>query len=88
MKIYKLTFNKYTNALRDTVSDGLHYLTCKGDGYEDGYLMVLTNSFEKVIEEFQKYGDGVKLVKYVGEGFLREYKKDKGKAGNKNIENG
>lgn len=76
MKIYKITFNEYTNCLRDTVWSGdkeinLHCQKDYGDAL--GYLMVLTDDLSKVVKEFQNCGKGIRSLEYVGSGFLRNY---------------
>ena len=62
-KVYKITFNEYTNALRDTV-----VYRKKPD--ELGDFVSVYNSSILVIEdqliEIQKYGNGIKSAEFVG----------------------
>ena len=61
--VYKITFNEYTNALRDTV-----VYRKKPD--ELGDFVSVYNSSILVIEdqliEIQKYGNGIKSAEFVG----------------------
>jgi len=58
-KIYRITFNEYTNALRDTIYNE----------DEDRYLDIpdLFLIKEGDVQFFQGYGGGIKEMKFVGE---------------------
>ena len=66
MKIYKITFNKYTNALGDTISktyeNGNTSYISLTKCYGDGYIMIMTDDIGKYIREMdlQEYGNGIK----------------------------
>lgn len=62
-KIYAIRFNRYTNALRDTVSDGgdigkTEYIHCD----ECGCLLIREDEFDY----YRKFGGGIKEMSYVG----------------------
>ncbi|MBR4397351.1 MAG: hypothetical protein IKS93_05805 [Methanobrevibacter sp.] len=69
VKLYRVTFNQYTNCMRDTVAkhtkvegkDGTEYLTIpKGD------LIVR----EDELNEYKEYGDGFESIRIVGEMYI------------------
>lgn len=81
-KVYRITFNTYTNSMKDTVAryrsqnpkGDAAYISCAQDTrYSEGYLMVLTDDLSRVVAEFQDYGDGIKSIEFVGQGFHRDY---------------
>lgn len=82
-KIYKITFNQYTNALCDTVCyyfkddegvDRSDYLSCVKDfSGQEGYIMIMTNDIAESLKAFQKYGDGIKLLEYIGSGVFKNF---------------
>ena len=63
-KIYSITFNQYTNCLNNTVSDGnkeigkTEYVHCDSDGS----LLIREDEFDF----YQKYGQGIKSMNYIG----------------------
>ena len=64
-KIYEITFNRYTNALRNTVSDGnpdiakIKYI----DLPDDVPFLVR----ESTLPYYSRYGGGISVAKCVGE---------------------
>lgn len=84
-KVYRITFNTYTNSLKDTVArykeshpkSGATYLHCHQDTRgSDGYLMILTDDLSRTLAEFQGYGDGIKHAEYIGTGFYRDWEEE------------
>ena len=73
MRLYKLTFNDYTNALRDTISNKgkfpPEYITIK-----DGILYVAIEDI-KQLEWFDNYGNGIKIAECLGGVMVLEGKK-------------
>jgi len=58
IELYKVTFRKYTNSLRDTVrNDNGDYIDTP-----DGCLI----ASEETLEALRQYGEGFKTVEYVG----------------------
>jgi len=64
MKLYKLTFNEYTNGLKDTISNHEKiqpfYITV-----ENGILYVAVTKISE-LEWLDRYGDGIKIAEYLG----------------------
>lgn len=59
VRLYKITFNSYTNCTNDTVSnDDGEYITIPKVG-----LIIR----EDEIEQYKSYGDGIKELSIVGE---------------------
>lgn len=68
-KVYKITFNEYTNAMRDTVvyrkkPDELgDFVAVYNTGsFSEGSILVM----EDQLIEIQKYGNGIKSAEFVG----------------------
>ena len=62
-KIYSVTFNQYTNCMKDTVS-------VKNDDGTYDYLDVGDSPLlirEEEIEKYRHWGEGIKDLHYVGE---------------------
>lgn len=64
-KIYEITFNRYTNALRNTVSDS------NPDIAKIKYIKLPDNVpflvRESALPYYSRYGDGISVAKCVGE---------------------
>ena len=75
VKLYKITFRRYTNASCDTVAchenscTGPEYVHCENDG-EKGFIICS----EYDIGFFQKYGMGIDTMEYVGPYYGDRYK--------------
>ena len=74
MKVYKITFNEYTNALRDTISNKTadNYISVN----KDGSLYVICEQV-KQLQEFDNYGKGIKEVECLGGGIVLNSKTQK-----------
>lgn len=61
-KVYEVEFMRYTNCMKDTVSDGAEIGKTK-------YIEVGKESFlikESDFPKYQKYGGGFRIVRFVG----------------------
>ena len=61
-KVYEVEFMQYTNAMRDTVSDG-------GEIGKTKYINVGKEPFlirESEFDKYMKFGKGFRIVKFVG----------------------
>ena len=82
MRIYKLTFNQYTNSLMDTISCEKiqpRYITCR-----DGELLVGVDEFIQ-LKDLDLYGNGIKTVELIGYALVLE-KKDRNDFENSSLE--
>jgi len=76
MRLYKLTFNKYTNGLRDTIGQkGIeiiqpHYITV-----ENGVLYVAIHKIEE-LQWLDSYGDGIQIAEFLGGVMILENEKN------------
>jgi len=66
MKLYKLSFCKYTNPLKDTVAANNSemqpkYITCDSNGF----LYVAINNISQ-LEHFNRYGGGIRFIDFLG----------------------
>ena len=63
-KLYRITFNEYTNALKNTVSNGekeigkTEYIECDSDGS----LIIRESEFDI----YRKFGGGIQTMVYAG----------------------
>jgi len=75
VKLYKITFRRYTNASRDTVAcyenscTGPEYVQCENDG---GKGFIICSEYDIIF--FQKYGMGIDTMEYVGPYYGDRYK--------------
>ena len=75
VKLYKITFRRYTNASRDTVASytnsctGPEYLECENDG---GKGFIICSEYDIVY--YQKFGMGIDTMEYVGPYYGDRYK--------------
>jgi hypothetical protein len=63
MKLYKISFMEYTNAMRDTVGDENREI-----GHRK-YINIGKEPFivtEEQLEEIKSYGNGIKICDFVG----------------------
>jgi len=76
VKLYKITFRRYTNASRDTVASytnsctGPEYLECENDR---GKGFIICSEYDIVY--YQKFGMGIDTMEYVGPYYGDRYKK-------------
>lgn len=70
MRIYRLRFNEYTNALKDTISCKEkiqpHYITCC-----EGELLVGVDDIAQ-LSQLDIYGDGIKTIELIGYALVLE----------------
>lgn len=66
MRLYKLTFNEYTNCLKDTIGQhGDEKIQPRYITIDNSVLYVAVMDFEE-LKQLDVYGKGIKTVEFIG----------------------